>query len=215
MVFETFHIFVDTNILVNIVYIITLHRKLNKPKVKILDLLENKILVVYTDSAIIRELKNVALPNLLSNVDRAKHGWPNVEVNAMEQYCINQLNDMVSKRYIRVVEDDESLEIQREALEHRPKRRVCWKSEIMDQLLSKIPSEDIDIVNSLLYAYDLLATVPRRKGPGITSGKLDFITEDKNLRDFVEKHLACNECPCANKIITSNYREFKEQLKRI
>ncbi|ADN50173.1 hypothetical protein [Vulcanisaeta distributa] len=215
MVFEAFHIFVDTNVLVKIIYTMTLHRKLNKPKIKILDLLENRTLVIYTDSAIIRELKNVALHNLLSNVDRAKHGWHNVEVNVMEQYCINQLNDMVSKGYIRIIEDDESLKIQREALRYRPKRRVCWKNEIMDQLLSKIPSEDIDIVNSLLYAYDLLATVPRRKGPGITSGKLIFITEDKNLRDFVEGHLACNKCPCANKIITLNYREFKEQLTNI
>ena len=38
----------------------------------------------------------------------------------------------------------------------------------MDQLLSKVPSEDIDIVNSLLYVYDLFATVPRRGGPGLT-----------------------------------------------
>ena len=35
----------------------------------------------------------------------------------------------------------------------------------MNQLLSKIPSEDIDVVNSLLYAYDLLATVPREEWP--------------------------------------------------
>ncbi|GAB6945253.1 hypothetical protein [Vulcanisaeta sp. JCM 14467] len=84
----------------------------------------------------------------------------------------------------------------------------------MDQLLSSCPSEDIDVVNSLLYAYDLLATVPRRGGPGITTGRLVFITNDKELRSFVENDLSCTKCPCKDKVIALNYDEFKARLRQ-
>ena len=215
MVFTSFHIFVDTSVLVNVVYAAALYHSLNRPRPKILDLLENNELVIYTDNAVIREFREVALRNLLNSVDRVRHGWGNVEINVMEQYCISELNDMVSRRYVRIVEDDEALEVQRRALRYRPKRRICWRDEVMNRLLGKIPGEDIDIVNSLLYAYDLLATVPRRSSPGITTGKLAFITNDKPLRNFIEGYLTCNNCPCPSKIITLSYVEFKEQLKQV
>ena len=162
MVFKSLHVFVDTDVLVRIVYSITLHHRLGKPKPLILSFLESGKLVLYIDNAVINELKSKALPRLLTRVNRAGHGWGDIGINVMEQYYIDELNHMLNEGYVRIIEDDKALEVQRRALKNRPTRRVCWKDEVMDQLLDKIPSEDIDVVNSLLYAYDLLATVPRR-----------------------------------------------------
>ena len=170
--------------------------------------------MLYIDNAVINELKSKALPRLLTRVNRAGHGWGDIGINVMEQYYIDELNHMLNEGYVRIIEDDKALEVQRRALKNRPTRRVCWKDEVMDQLLDKIPSEDIDVVNSLLYAYDLLATVPRRGGPGITTGRLVFITNDKELRSFVENDLSCAKCPCKDKVIVLDYDEFKARLKQ-
>ncbi|MGC8597130.1 MAG: hypothetical protein ACP5NY_04335 [Thermocladium sp.] len=214
MTFRAFHVFIDTNVLVNMVYAITLHHRLNRPKPKILDLLENNVLEIYTSITMVNEL-DVALPKLLTSVDREMHGWANVEANEMEEYCISELNSLVNMRYVRVIEEDGSLELQRRALKYKPSKRVCWKSNIMDKLLSRIPNEDIDVINSLLYAYDLLATVRRKRGPGTISGKLVFVTEDKHLRNFIERQLTCYDCPCTSRIIAISYKEFKDQLRQI
>ncbi|GAB6945249.1 hypothetical protein [Vulcanisaeta sp. JCM 14467] len=102
MVFKSLRAFVDTNVLVNIVYSITLHHRLNKPKPMILGLLESEKLVLYTDNAVINELKGGALRNLLMTVDKVKHGWNDIEINQMEQYSIDELSYLLSKGYVRL-----------------------------------------------------------------------------------------------------------------
>lgn len=122
MVFRAFHVFVDTSVLVKIIYAITLYHKVSVSKrpPRILGMLENGILTIYTDNAVINELKDTALPNLLSNVNRTEHGWPNIKPDIMILYCIDELNYLVSRNYIRIAEEDRSLEKQRRALGNRP-----------------------------------------------------------------------------------------------
>ena len=70
MAYEFYYVFTDTSALVKIVYSITLSyiRRIKLPE--ILGILESNRLVIFTDRAVINELINRALPNLLSRVDR-------------------------------------------------------------------------------------------------------------------------------------------------
>ncbi|AET32425.1 hypothetical protein [Pyrobaculum ferrireducens] len=209
MSFDSFHAFIDTNALVKVVYAVTLHRRLARPKPRILGYLETRKLVFYTDEAVLRELSHVALPKLLSSVDREKHGWSNVDINLMREYCISELSYMINSRYVRVVEDEESLK-------RRGMREVavCFRGDVMDRVVGGISEEDIDIVNSLLYAYDIIATALRGRA-GMIKGTLLFITDDKDLRNAVENSLACEACACGGKIVAVSYVEFKQKLRQL
>jgi hypothetical protein len=57
-------------------------------------MLENKYLIIYTDSAVINELINKALPNVLNSVDRNRHGWGNVDVHDMLNLCHETLKEL-------------------------------------------------------------------------------------------------------------------------
>jgi len=218
LVYRQLHVFMDTNILVNIIYSITLSRiKQSKPP-RILGMLENKYLIIYTDSAVINELINKALPNVLNSVDRNRHGWGNVDVHDMLNLCHETLKELKKKGYVRVIEDDKALRKQYNALLHRRGRRICWRDEIKDEIKRKVSSEslseDLEVLYSLLLAYDVLATVPR-SNVGITRGPLPFVTDDKKLRDFIQKYLVCSKCPCSELIYVRNYEEFKDEIKKM
>lgn len=209
------HAYFDTSSLVKLIYSIVLHRRFNKPKPRILSILENKVLIVYTSRVIVNELFDKALQNLLESVNRQQHGWENIDIYTMRGYFIDEFELMRERDFLRIIEEDDTLKRQRKALESRPSRRVCYKDEVLDRVVSIIPEEDIDIVWSLLYAYDLLATVPRGTAPGISGGKLAFVTDDVNLRKFIENHIACKGCPCANRFVVRSYREFKQSLREL
>lgn len=161
----------DTNILVNIICSITLSRiKQSKPP-RILGMLENKYLIICTDSAVINELINKALPNVLNSVDRNRHGWGDVDVHDMLNLCRETLSELKKKGCVRVIEDDKALRRQYNALLRRRGRRICWRDEIKRKVLLESLSEDLEVLYSLLLAYDVLATVPR-SNVGITRGSL-------------------------------------------
>jgi hypothetical protein len=166
-------------------------------------MLENKYLIICTDSAVINELINKALPNVLNSVDRNRHGWGDVDVHDMLNLCRETLSELKKKGYVRVIEDDKALRRQYNALLRRRGRRICWRDEIKRKVLLESLSEDLEVLYSLLLAYDVLATAPR-SNVGITRGPLLFVTDDKKLRDFIQKHSMCSKCPCSELIYVRN-----------
>ncbi|MGB9706228.1 MAG: hypothetical protein ACPL3C_12315 [Pyrobaculum sp.] len=150
-------------------------------------------------------------------MDRARHGWPHLDVESMFNIALTAYSDLAQSRHIRIVEDDGALARQRRALESRETRRVCWSEKVMNTLLSLggYPRDDLEVLASLLYSYDLLATVPRRTAAGITKGILLFLTEDKKLAAFVEEKLSCNDCVCRELIKTMRYRELIQWIKSL
>jgi hypothetical protein len=130
-------------------------------------MLENKYLIICADSAVINELINKALPNVLNSIDRNRHGWGDVDVHDMLNLCRETLSELKKKGCVRVIEDDKALRRQYNALLRRRGRRICWRDEIKRKVLLESLSEDLEVLYSLLLAYDVLATVPR-SNVGIT-----------------------------------------------
>jgi hypothetical protein len=60
-------------------------------------MLENKYLIICTDSTVINELINKALPNVLNSVDRNRHGWGDVDVHDMLNLCRETLSELKKK----------------------------------------------------------------------------------------------------------------------
>ncbi|MGC8584392.1 MAG: hypothetical protein ACP5MH_11810 [Thermoproteus sp.] len=215
MAFKNVHLFADTSVLARIVYAVAATRVSNRPK-PLVEIAMEQGLVIYTDKAVDRELPD-ALKNILRSADRARHGWPHLDVESMFNIALTAYSGLVQSRRVRVVEDDGALARQRRALESRETRRVCWSEEVMDRLLSfgGYPRDDLEVLASLLYSYDLLATVPRRTSAGITKGILLFLTEDKKLAAFVEDKLSCSGCVCSGLIKTMRYRELIQWIKSL
>jgi len=166
LAYEFYYVFTDTSVLVKIVYSITLSyiRRIKLPE--ILGILESNRLVIFTDRAVINELINRALPNLLSRVDRGRHGWSGRGIDEMLMYTANTFYELIRKGFIRVVEEDPSLRRRYLSVQVRSSRRVCWQGYIMDLVINVAPLEDYEVLTSLLLAYDLLAIVPKTTEAG-------------------------------------------------
>jgi hypothetical protein len=126
--FKNVHLFADTSVLARIVYAVAATRVSKRPK-PLVEIAMEQGLVIYIDKAVDRELPD-ALKNILKSVDRARHGWPHLDVESMFNIALTAYSDLAQSRHIRIVEDGGALARQRRALESRETRRVCWSEKV-------------------------------------------------------------------------------------